>query len=189
MRVAVSVALASAACSGGRAPAARGVSSKAASPSPEPISAAAYGHYLRGRLAAIEGDDTRAAAELRAAALAAPREAPIQVALADALLRSGRRDQALRTIETAQLRFPRDAGVWQESGRIYRRASRHVDASRAYGRAIELERATSAATSDWRGVWPPASGSRRGDCRPLARRLTRWPGTKQLGARLLAAAR
>jgi tetratricopeptide (TPR) repeat protein len=189
LRVAVSVALASAACSGGRAPAARGGPSKAVRASLEPISAAAYGHYLRGRLAAIEGDDARAAAELRAAALAAPREAPIQVALADALLRSGRRDQALRTIETAQLRFPRDPGVWQESGRIYRRASRHVDASRAYGRAIELDPDDERSYLGLAAVWIARQRPDRAEatCRALLRRLPHSvSGHYQLGARLLA---
>jgi tetratricopeptide (TPR) repeat protein len=185
----MSVALASAACAGGRAPAPRGKASSAAPPAPQPISAAAYGHYLRGRLAALDGDDARAADELRAAALAAPRQAPIQVALADALLRAGRRDQALRIIETAQLRFPRDAGVWQESGRIYRRAGRQADASRAYARAVELDPDDERSYLGLAAVWMARQRPDRAEatCRALLRRLPHSvAGHYHLGVRLQA---
>lgn len=103
-----------------------------------PLSAEAYAHYLRGRLAALEGDYPRAAAEMRAAAAAAPGEASIQVALADSLYRAGRRDQARIAIEAAQVRFPDSSVVWRESGRILRGIGRHADAVRAYHRAIDL---------------------------------------------------
>jgi len=107
-------------------------------PSEAPLSGEAYAHYLRGRLAALEGDYPRAAAEMRAAAAAAPGEAAIQVALADALYRAGRRAQARTAIESAQVRFPDSSVVWRESGRILRGLGRHADAVRAYRRAIEL---------------------------------------------------
>ena len=103
-----------------------------------PLSGEAYAHYLRGRLAALEGDYPRAAAEMRAAAAAAPGEAAIQVALADALFRAGRRTQARAAIEAAQVRFPDSSVVWRESGRILRGIGRHADAVGAYERAIEL---------------------------------------------------
>jgi len=107
-------------------------------PTDEPLTGEAYAHYLRGRLAALEGDYPRAAAEMRAAAAAAPGEAPIQVALSDVLFRAGRRDQARAAIEAAEVRFPDSSEVWREAGRILRGTGLHADAVHAYHRAIEL---------------------------------------------------
>ena len=55
-----------------------------------PLSPAAYAHYLRGRIAMFEGDYPHAVMQFRAATSAAPTEAPVYVALIEALGRSVR---------------------------------------------------------------------------------------------------
>jgi tetratricopeptide (TPR) repeat protein len=157
-----------------------------------PLSAAAYAHYLRGRLAAIDGDYLRAAAELRAAAAAAPGEAPIQVALASALYRAGRRQQARTAIEAAQVRFGESSEVWRESGRIYRGIGRPADAARAYRRAIALAPDAEASYLGLAsaqlalGQPEPAESSYRA---LLGRRPLSVVGHYRLGRRLLARGR
>lgn len=104
----------------------------------QPLSSAAYSRYLRGRIAAIEGDYTTAAELFAGARHAAPGEAAIRVALADALYRSGDRIGALQVIETASAEFPSSSRVWQQRGRILRGLGRSKDAAAAYRTAIEL---------------------------------------------------
>lgn len=182
MRFALVVALAG--CSSGAPAPVR----RPKEPVQRPISAAAYGHYLRGRLASLEGDEVRAAAELRAAAAAAPGEAAIQVALADSLLRSGRRDQALRAIEAAHRRFPGRADVWRESGRIYRRIGRNQAAARAYRRAVDLDPDSEPSYLGLASVWLAMARPDRAEetyRELLARRPHSVAGHYRLGLRLL----
>ncbi len=104
----------------------------------QPLSAGAYAHYLRGRVAMHEADFTGAIAHFRAASIAAPGEAPIRVALARALLRAGHKTRAVTVAEAAQRAFSDVVEVWLVSGRIYRAAGRPRDALRAYQRAVRL---------------------------------------------------
>lgn len=119
----------------------------------EPLSREAYAHYLRGRIAIYEGDYDGAWIELERATLAAPFEAPIAVAFADALYRAGDRARALREIERAQTVWPDHAGVWLVSGRIYRGTARHADATRALERAIDLDPDAEAAYLALAATW------------------------------------
>ncbi|HTE53062.1 MAG TPA: tetratricopeptide repeat protein [Kofleriaceae bacterium] len=189
LAVAAALAALSVACAGSQPPAPpRRPSAPRVEPLP-PLSAQAYRHYLRGRLAAIEGDQARAATELREAAAAASDQPAIRVALADALLRSGSRDEAVREIEGAHARFPRDAGVWRESGRVYRRVGREAEAALAYQRAIELDPLDEDSYLGLASVW--LSLARPGKAEAtyralLGRRPLSVAGHYRLGLRLLA---
>lgn len=105
---------------------------------PKPLSADGYAHYLRGRVAMIEGDYPSAVSHFRAASTAEPREAYIFASLVEALFRSGARDEAREHAERAQVRWPHDLDVWLISGRIYRTSGRQQDAVDAYRRAVEI---------------------------------------------------
>lgn len=110
-----------------------------AAPTVEPLSAAAYRNYLRGRIAFYEGDYRESIRRFRAASNAAPDQAPVRVALIDALVRAGRHGEARRVAEQAQERWPRESAVWLASGAIYRRAGMLEPAMRAYGKAREFD--------------------------------------------------
>ncbi|MCG8419996.1 MAG: tetratricopeptide repeat protein [Proteobacteria bacterium] len=112
---------------------------KVDSPEPAPLSAAAYSHYLRGRIAIHEGSYDQAIRQFRAASLAAPDEVPIQVALIEALSKAGHRAEALRVAEQAQEKWRHDASVWLVSGALYRRAGRDDRAVQAYRTARLLD--------------------------------------------------
>ncbi len=109
---------------------------QAPAPPPAPLSASAYSHYLRGRVASFEGDQPLAIREFRAATAAAPDQAPILVAFVDALLAADRLTDARRSIEAAQMRWPHEPEIWLASGRIYRALAAHRTAARAFERAI-----------------------------------------------------
>lgn len=118
-----------------------------------PLSPAAYSHYLRGRIAVIEGDYDRAVAELNKASLAAPTEAAIRVAYIDALYRTGAKKRARGEVESAQKRWPSHAGVWLLSGRIYRGLSEHTAAVKALEKAIDLDPETESAYLNLASAW------------------------------------
>ena len=105
----------------------------------EPLSAAAYRNYLRGRIAFYEGDYREAIRRFRAASNAAPDEAPVRVALIDALVHAGRQSEARRVAEQAQQRWPESSAVWLASGKIYRSAGLPERAVRAFDRARQLD--------------------------------------------------
>jgi len=113
---------------------------RAATPPLTPLSRDAYAHYLRGRVAAYEGDHGLAVQELRAAAAAAPDEGRIDVALIDALLRADRQMEAAEVADVAQRRWPRDPEVWLASGAVYRKLGATERALAAYQQAIRLDR-------------------------------------------------
>ena len=109
---------------------------------PEPLPADAYAHYLRGRVAALEGDDETAAREFERAAIAAPGEASIAVARVDALLGARRRRDAESVARRALERWPELPEVLLAAGRAYRATRRYATA------AGILERARSVAKGD-----------------------------------------
>lgn len=122
-------------------------------PPPPPLEATAYAHYLRGRLAILEGDYDRAATELRAAAAAAPDEAMIALALIDATYRTGAKARARDEIVDATARWPRHPEVWLLAGRIHGGLRDHAAARTAYERAIHLDRAHEAAWLGLASTW------------------------------------
>lgn len=107
---------------------------------PKPLSADAYGHYLRGRLALYRGDYERAVAELRAATGAAPDQAMIAVALVDAIYRTGERASARDEALAAQKRWPAEPEVWLISGKVWRGMGKHDRSRQAFEKAIQLDR-------------------------------------------------
>ena len=104
-----------------------------------PLTAPAYAHYLRGRAAFFEADYARALAELDEAAAAAPDQAGIAVARAEAMARLGRRVDAGKDIDRATARWPDAAEVWLASGDIHRGAGELKSAAAAYRRALALD--------------------------------------------------
>lgn len=116
---------------------------------PTPLSAEAYGAYLAGRLALLEGAYDRAIVELTRAAEAAPDEAMIVVALIDAQAKSGARATALATLAEAEAKWPRQPAVWLIAGQVHRDAGEHDEARAAYEHAIHLGRANEDA---WLGL-------------------------------------
>ena len=103
-----------------------------------PLTPDAYAHYLRGRAAYFEADYGTALAELDEAAMAAPDQAGVAVARAEAMYRLGRRVDAGVDIDRATQRWPRSAEVWLAAGDIHRGAGEVKRAARAYRRALEL---------------------------------------------------
>ena len=114
---------------------------KPSSPPPA-LDADAYSHYLRGRIAALEGDDQTAAREFERAALAAPGEPAIAVALIEALLGARQTEAAERAAERAVVRWPERPEVQLAAGRVYRKTRRFQLAAAA------LERARAGAKDD-----------------------------------------
>ena len=125
-----------------------------------PLSAEAYGHYLKGRLALYRGDYERAVAELQAASAAAPDQVMIAVALVDAIYRTGARDRAREEVLAAQARWPDEPEVWLISGKVARGMGDHEGARRAFERAIRIDRAHERAwlglASSWIALGKPA---------------------------------
>ena len=109
-------------------------------PRPLPtLPVAAYEHYLRGRTAFFEGDYQLAVPELELAMAAAPAEAGIAVAHAQALARLGRRVDARAAIDDVVARFPRSPEAWLAAGDLRQRAGDAAAAVAAYRRAIALD--------------------------------------------------
>jgi tetratricopeptide (TPR) repeat protein len=100
------------------------------------LSAEAYSHYLRGRLASIDGNLELAIVELRAATRAAPQEATIAIALADALYESGDSKAALRVSTQSTKKWPKSFPVWVQAGDLQRGLAAHAKAEAHYRRAI-----------------------------------------------------
>lgn len=126
---------------------------EAAPRKPAPLPAAAYGHYLKARLAIHRGDYERAVTELRAAAAAAPDEVMIAVALIDATYRTGARDAARDAVVAATARWPRAPEVWLVAGKVWRGLGDHARARRAYEQAIAIDGRHERAWLGLAGAW------------------------------------
>src|SRR5262245_33779813 len=81
----------------------------------------AYGHYIRGRKAAFEGRHEEAVAELRLAAVYAPDEPSLRVAIAEELLADGRVDEAALEVRAILQRWPEEPSAWIVRGRVLAR--------------------------------------------------------------------
>ncbi|MGE0546667.1 MAG: tetratricopeptide repeat protein [Kofleriaceae bacterium] len=104
-----------------------------------PLPAAAYSHYIAGKLAANRDDWSAAVDALAAAAVAAPDEPMIVVELARAQVKAKRPTAARQTLAAARARWPNHSVVWLASGDLFG-ASARVEAIAAYRRAIALDR-------------------------------------------------
>ncbi len=125
-----------------------------ARPVPPPtLAPAAYAHYLRGRLAMLEGDYERAVTELQAAAAAAPDEAMIVVAQIDATYRTGAKARARDEVVAAEARWPAHPEIWLLAGKIHRGLREHARARAAYEKAIHLERTNERAWLGLASTW------------------------------------
>ena len=115
---------------------------------PEPLSPEGYGYYLRGQLAMRAGNHAEAILNFRAATQMAPGEAPIELALIDALRRGKRTEQARQHADRACKRWPREPDVWLMRGELYRevagrrpepRSKAAATAIRSFRRALRLD--------------------------------------------------
>ena len=104
-----------------------------------PLPRAAYAHYLNGKLALYKDDPATAAAELAAAAAAAPDQPAIAVEEAHALVKAHRDDDARAVLLAARGKWPEQAQVWLASGEVLEKGAPQ-EAIRAYAKAIELDR-------------------------------------------------
>lgn len=120
---------------------------------PPPLAPDAYAHYLRGRLAVLEGAYDRAVVELRQAAAAAPDEAMIALALIDATYRTGRKTEARDAVLAAQARWPRQPQVWLLAGKVFRGLGNHDRARLSFERAIRLDRGNEKAWLGLASAW------------------------------------
>src|SRR3954468_8410548 len=87
-----------------------------------PLPAAAYSHYLAGKLALYRDDVDAATRELSAAAAAAPDQPMIAVELARALVKAKREDSARDVMLRARAAWPDHAQVWLASGEVMEQA-------------------------------------------------------------------
>src|SRR4029077_21187341 len=76
-----------------------------------PLPAAAYSHYLAGRLAMYRDDPAEAGGELAQPPAAAPNQPMIAVEQARALAKAHRIDQAEQILEGARMKWPQHAQV------------------------------------------------------------------------------
>lgn len=97
----------------------------------------AEAHWLRGSLFARRGDLALAAADLRTAALLAPREAPAYSSLAQVELHRGNLDEALEAIEVAAQLAPDEPRVHTLRGAILLKMHRYTESCAALTRALE----------------------------------------------------
>ncbi|MEZ4403310.1 MAG: tetratricopeptide repeat protein [Kofleriaceae bacterium] len=114
----------------------------ACAPPPRPLAplpSAAYAHYLRGRAAFFEGDYRLAIPELELARAAAPDQAGIVIALAQAQARDGRAEAARATIAAAVARFPGSPEAWLAAGELHAQQRRPAAAVAAFARARALD--------------------------------------------------
>lgn len=104
-----------------------------------PLPQAAYEHYLRGRAAFFEADYESALAELELAAQAAPGEAGIAIARAQAMYRLGRRVDAAAEMTAVVARWPRSPEAWLAAGELRAGAGEVKGAIAAFRKAVALD--------------------------------------------------
>jgi tetratricopeptide (TPR) repeat protein len=104
-----------------------------------PLPPEATAAYLRGRTAFYSGDYAVAIPELARAMVAAPDQAGIAIAHAQAVGRAGRRADARQAIDRVVVRFPDSLEAWLTAGELRARAGDAVDAIAAFRRALALD--------------------------------------------------
>lgn len=110
-----------------------------------PLPEDAYEHYLRGRAAFFEADYEGALAALELAAQAAPDEAGIAIARAQALYRLGERVEAVKAIGAVVARWPASPEAWLAAGELRAGAGEPRGAIAAFREAIARDRDLTAA--------------------------------------------
>lgn len=123
------------------------------------VSGPAYAHYVRGRVAMLRDQPQRAVREFERAVHFAPLEPEPRVALIEALLVSGRIDDAHEAAVIARARWPERADVWFASGRVWR-------ARKQYARAADDFHRAARAAPDRERYWLALAGA----CRKLGDR-------------------
>jgi tetratricopeptide (TPR) repeat protein len=103
------------------------------------ITPSAYEHYIRGRLAAEDGDHDTAIAEMRMAAASAPDQAEPRLAVGEELLAAGRLDAANHEAAYAVDTWPKDAASWRLLGRVRAAGTDVAGAVKALERAVVLD--------------------------------------------------
>lgn len=114
---------------------------------PRAASAHAYAHYLRARLAEANGDLPRALEEMRSAAAFDPRDASLQVALAELLARSGEVQRAEAAARKALALRPDGPTAWEAHlllGKIAWMDRRLGEARRQLQRSVDQQVALAA---------------------------------------------
>jgi tetratricopeptide (TPR) repeat protein len=107
-----------------------------------PLPRAALAHYLAGHLARGDGDDATAAAELTAAAAAAPDQPVIAADLARAQAKTGDARAADATLAAARRRWPGHPALWLATADLAAAAeddAHRDDARRAYRQVLTLD--------------------------------------------------
>ena len=107
-------------------------------PNPPPLPADAYTYYLRGRLAAVEGNAKRAALEFGRAAQVAPGEPEIIVAYLEALVDARRLDDAMVVGAQASKTWPKRADIALAHGHALRKARQNIAAIERLELAVKL---------------------------------------------------
>ncbi len=105
------------------------------------VPASAYEHYIRGRMAALDGDHKLAVAEFRLASTIAPDQPELRVAAAEELLAAGMTEHARQELRLILERWPRDAPAWVLLGRAHARAGDAAEAIAAYEKALAIDAA------------------------------------------------
>src|SRR5262245_49537745 len=105
----------------------------------EDVPPSAYEHYIRGRMAALEGDHKLAIAEFRLASAVAPDQPELRVAAAQELLAAGMTEHSRQELRLILEIWPRDAAAWQLLGRVQARAGDAGEALAAYEKALAID--------------------------------------------------
>lgn len=152
-----------------------------------PLPRDGYAHYLAGRLALVDGDAEQAVREFGLAALAAPDQPDIVVALVGAQLRARALADADRTTRAAIDRWPESAAIWRARGDVARARDQLPAATAAYERAIELRPLDEAAYLALASTWIARVQPEQADA-ALARLVRAVPSSIEGNWRLARAA-
>src|SRR5215831_2783672 len=110
------------------------------------IAPSAYEHYIRGRLAADQGDHVTAIAELRMASASAPDQPEPRIAVGEELLAAGRMDDARAEAGDAIGKWPSDPRAWRLVGRVRGAWGDGPGAAEAFERSLAID---SSSESSW----------------------------------------
>jgi tetratricopeptide (TPR) repeat protein len=103
------------------------------------VSPTAYEHYIRGRMAAEQGDHQLAVVEMRMAAAAAGDDVELRVAVGEQLLAAGQLEAALAEAAATTEAWPFEPDGWRLLGRARAAQTDVRGAVRALARAVELD--------------------------------------------------